>query len=127
MQVRIKGRKQETSRYLEKVAKLIPSEIIAGYIGLVGFVPLVRHEQIRPWIYLIIFALCIVLTPAYLGFQATKNKPYKIHVFVSTIAFVVWAYSVSGAVIVPRLYDAAIASILLIAFTLASGAIPLRR
>jgi hypothetical protein len=126
-QVKIRQQKQDASRYLEKVAKLVPSEIIAGYVGLVGLVPLVHNREARPWIYLVVFVLCIVLTPLYLRFQANTHKPYKIHVLVSTIAFVVWAYSISGAAIVPGLYDPAIASMLLIAFTLISGTIPLRR
>jgi hypothetical protein len=125
--VKIGQGKQEASRYLEKIAKLIPSEIIAGYVGLVGLVPLVQNQQARPWIYLIVFALCIVLTPLYLRFQANKSKPYRIHMLVSTIAFAVWAYSISGAAIVPGFHDPAIASMLLIAFTLISGAIPLKR
>src|SRR3990172_61198 len=96
-------------KYLEKVASLVPAEIIAGYLTLVGIVPLIRNEALHSWFYWAILVLCLGLTPIYLNAQAEKGKPKKRHLIVSTFAFVFWAYATSGAVIVPVLYDAAIA------------------
>ena len=114
-------------KYLEKVSKLVPSEIVAGYIALVGLVPNIRLELVRPWIYLVVFVLCLVLTPIYLNLQADSGKPKRNHLLVSSIAFIVWAYTISGSIIIPQFYDSALASIGLIVFSLVSGAIPLDR
>ena len=119
--------KSSTMRYLEKVSKLVPSEIIAGYMTLVGFVPLVKVSRLQPWLYLGILTLCVVLTPSYLNLQAEKNKPKRNHLILSTIAFLIWAYVISGPTIIPQFYDQAAASIVLIAFSLASGVVPLNR
>lgn len=113
-------------RFLEKVAKLVPSEIVAGYLVLIGFVPLVRAESWKPWIHAAVFLLCLVLTPIYLNRQAEPGKPKRTHLIVSTCAFVVWAYATSGALVVGPYYDPAVASIALVGFTLVSGAIRLR-
>ena len=112
-------------KYAEKVAKLIPGEIIAGYITLTGLVPLISLAGVDKWFYAGIFVLCLILTPIYLKSLADSDKPSRRHLVISTFAFVFWAYAVSGAVVVPEIHDAAIASILLGAFSLVSGKIPL--
>ena len=76
-------------RYLEKVAKIVPSEVVAGYVSLVGFIPMVRHEPARPWLFLTVFLLCLVLTPIYFWSQAEKSRPHRNHLIISTVAFVV--------------------------------------
>ena len=111
--------------YLEKVARLIPGEIVAGYLTLIGFVPLLRQEWPHWAFYLGIFLLCLILTPFYLNYLADENKPKVTHLIVSTLAFIFWAYAVSGTVLCPNIYDPALASILLICFSLVSGIIPL--
>ena len=116
-----------TLKYLEKVSKLVPSEIVAGYIALVGLVPNIHFEGVKPWIYLGIFVVCLFLTPVYLNLQAESGKPKRNHLFISSIAFIVWAYTISGNFIIPQYYDSAIASIVLILFSLISGVIPLDR
>ena len=123
----VAGQQSQTRGYLEKVAKLIPSEIIAGYLAMVGFVPLVQQKDAQPMIYWIVFFICLILVPIYLNSQADKNKPRLVHLILSTCAFVVWAYVITGNTLIPDYYDAAIASIILIAFSLASAVIPLSK
>lgn len=124
---------QSIKGYLEKVSSLIPAEVIAGYLAMFGFVPLIDSQAeggLSPtevavaWA---IFALCLILTPVYLNYQAEKGRPKKIHLIVSTIAFVIWAYVTTGSSLVPDLYNAAIGSILLVAFSLISGLIKLNK
>jgi hypothetical protein len=117
----------DAKQYLEKVSKLVPSEIIAAYVALVGLVPVIRYQSVRPWMYWVIFVTCLVLTPIYLNALADQGKPKRNHLFLSTGAFVVWAYSVSGGAVVPSLHDPAIASITIITYSLVSGVIPLDR
>ncbi len=113
--------------YFEKVAKLVPTEIIAGYIALINLVPLIQLQITKEWVYLIIFFLCLILTPIYLNSFAIKGKSKKIHLVVSSFGFIFWAYSISGSVVLPSIYDSALSSIFLIAFSLISGIIPLKK
>ena len=114
-----------TKDYLEKVSKIIPSEVIAGYLALIGFVPLIKNQNLHEGFYYGIFFLGILLSPIYLNSQADKGKPKIIHLFLSSLSFIFWAYSTTGDKIFPNFFDSAIASILLISFSLISGKIPL--
>ncbi|GAA3647223.1 hypothetical protein [Flavivirga jejuensis] len=113
--------------YLEKISRLIPSEIIAGYLAMFGFVPLIEKEDVRGYVIWIIFIMCLILTPIYLNKQAEKGKPKINHLLVSSLAFIIWAYVTTGMKLVPELYDAAAASIVLVAFSLISAVVPLNK
>jgi hypothetical protein len=115
-----------SKEYLEKVAKIIPAEIIAGYLALIGFVNGIKNEDLHQDFYYGSFFLCLLLTPIYLYFQADKSKPKAIHIILSTISFIVWAYSISGEKVVPDFFDSAIASMVLVVYSLITGTIPLK-
>lgn len=115
----------KTKEYFEKIAKLIPSEIIAAYMAIIGLIPLIKNNSLHEPFYYGTFLVLLILTPLYFIKVADKKKPKTIHVILSSLAFIVWAYCISGATIVPNYFDSAISSIILIVFTLISGLIPL--
>lgn len=125
------GEVQGFSDHLDKVARLIPSEIIAGYLTMIGFVGSVKNIQTQNIIAWIVFAMGLILTPFYLNNVADANKPKRNHLILSTIAFLVWAYVTTGKqllqTISPDIFDQAIASIVLVAFSLISAIIPLNK
>lgn len=118
--------KASVGSYLEKVAKLIPSEIVAAYLAMFGLAPVLQlvDTQLSYWI---IFGFCQVLTPIYIYLQAEKGKHKWVHILISFISFTIWAYVTTGKELVPAYYDAALGSILLIAFSLISAIVPLKR
>jgi hypothetical protein len=109
----------------KKVALIIPTELVTGYTALINFSMNVRWLRLRPWFYLGSFLLCLALTPYYLNKMADPGKPKRNHLIVSTVAFAVWAYFVSGQQVVPNFYDTGIASMLLVVFSLLTAFIPL--
>lgn len=119
------------NEYLDKVARLIPSEIIAGYLTMIGFVGSVKNIQAQNIIAWIVFVIGLILTPIYLNKVAEVGKPKRNHLVLSTFAFLVWAYVTTGKqlleTISPNLFDQAIASIILVAFSLISAVIPLNK
>lgn len=125
------GQKSGVSDYLEKVARLVPSEVVAGYLTMIGFVGSIKSLQLQNITTWIIFGLGLVLTPIYLNNVADSDKPKRNHIILSTIAFVVWAYVTSGQqlmqTIAPGIFDQAIASIVLVAFSLVSAVVPLNK
>jgi hypothetical protein len=116
--------------YLNKVATLVPAEIIAGYLTMFGLVSSIRNIGTQIIFYWIVFAAGVILTPFYMNQVATVNKPKIIHIIISTLAFVVWAYVTTGKVLSETIafsFDQAVASILLILFSLISSLIPLNK
>ena len=112
----------------EKVAKLIPSELITAYTALISFAGNVTSAMTKNLCYGFSFVLCLVLTPIYLNKMADAGQPKKVHLAVSSVAFVVWAYFISGKQIFGDAgYSPAIASMILLGFSLISAAIPLNK
>ncbi len=111
----------------KKVAKLIPSELITAYTGLVSFTGAVKFQWLHNCLFVASFLLCLALTPIYLDRMADKGKPKRNHLIVSTAAFVVWAYFVSGQQVMPQWYDAGLASMATIVFSVVSALVPLDR
>ena len=109
----------------KKVAKLVPSELITAYTGLVSLTFSVKYEWMHNWLFATSFLLCLILTPIYLNRMADKGKPKRNHLIVSSVAFVVWAYFVSGKQIMPDLYDAGLASMATLVFSVVSALVPL--
>jgi hypothetical protein len=110
----------------KKVGKLIPSELVTAYTGLVTLTLNVKHLDWRPWLFGFAFVLCLVMTPIYLNHMAEAGRPKRNHLIVSTFAFAVWAYFVSGQQVLPAAcYDTAMASIFLLVFSVVSAAVPL--
>ena len=119
----------DAAGFLEKVAKMIPGEILAAYVTLVGIVPSMRNPGWRPYAYLVFFLICLVMTPVYLWMMRdqegdNRGKPTRVQIIVSTLAFVVWAYAVSASSAIPDYYDPGIASAAMVLFTLFSGIVP---
>jgi hypothetical protein len=125
------GKEQNFNDYLNKVARLIPSEIIGGYLTMIGFAGAIKNMQAQNIAAWVVFALGLILTPIYLNNVAEADKPKRNHLILSTIAFLVWAYVTTGKqlseTISPDLFDQAIASILLVAFSLVSAITPLNK
>jgi len=117
-------RTEKTKEYLDKVSRLVPAEILAAYMAIIGLIPAIHNELLETISFILAFVGGIVGTPFYMSFMADENRPKRIHIIVSTAAFILWAYIVSGHLI-PNYYNPAFGSILLIIFTAGSGKIPL--
>ena len=107
-----------------KVAKLVPAELITAYTALIGFAA--NAGSARVWCSVGAFVLCLVLTPIYLNKMADAGKPKMAHLIVSSVAFVVWAYFISGQQILGQnWYNSGIASMILLGFSLVTAVIPI--
>ena len=79
--------------YWERVAKYIPSEIIAAFIAI--NCSLANSEpNLKYWLSLANLIMCAIFTPIYLGLAANKNEPKKTQQIVSFFAFLIFC---SGA------------------------------
>lgn len=121
--------KKDFNDYLTKVSMLVPAEVIAGYLTMFGLVGAIKNSGLQIVFYWVVFAAGLFLTPYYMSRVATADKPKQKHIIVSTIAFIIWAYVTTGQTlsntIAPNIYDQAIASILLVLFSLFSATVTL--
>jgi hypothetical protein len=117
---------------LTRVAKLVPTEIVAGYIPLVAAAEAIAGDSGRKFSFSLgAFFLGLVLTPIYLWFTGKpKNWVQKLSVLISTIAFVLWAYLLGGPFTMEGMtaylghYDKQIGSFIVFAFTWIAGLFP---
>lgn len=104
----------DSSTYGEKLFKLIPSEIVAAFLAINGF--LASDLDNNRWTLLIASILLFALIPVYL------QKIYKVHNFIQIIftmgSYAVWIYSIGGPFKDFNLYNAPLASTILVFWTL---------
>lgn len=115
------------SEWPQKIAKLIPAELITAYGALSGAILTVESVNLRQPLYIGAFLLCMVLTPVYLRKADANDLPKRNHLIVSTLAFPVWAYLVSGKAVIPEYYDAGLATLTAIVFSLITAAVPMHK
>lgn len=127
--------------YMERVAKLVPSEVLAAYLAIESLVTKRLTESASPAAadstassvgvvvsYIVSyrtlaaasFVALLVFNVFYLLRSRTVGQPFVGHIVLSCIAFIVWVYAVKGSVLYP-LYDPTVAGILVILFTLGLG------
>jgi hypothetical protein len=112
------------AEYAERIAKYVPAEVIAAYLTLLPIVlggsdPDTHRRTI---LLAVIFGLGVLFTPAYLWRFRAQGNAKLYHFVISTLAFVIWAYSIpEGLFDDVGAYDKVIAPILLVVFTLVSG------
>ncbi len=99
--------------YIEKLLRLIPSEIIAAYLIIIGIIP----GGFSKWGGLIITVLILALIPFYLW--RVQNVKNYMQITATAAAYLVWVYSLNGGPFQPwGLYRSWLASIILILWTL---------
>jgi hypothetical protein len=125
--VTVSARKGEAAKqYLDKVARLVPIEIIGGYKAATLLVAGVQPATLHLYFYWGLFLLGLVGTLWYMGWQFASGIAKQKHLMVYAAAFVVWAYATTGdKLLSPPYYQDAVAGILLIVASLFFGKIDL--
>lgn len=106
--------------YLGKVARYIPSEIVAAYLAASGIVMGASGDIPKlTWLWVVI-AVLGVLTPIWMIFATNvPGKPKAVfQIVVATVAYLVWVFAISGADLFPAWYNSIYGGLLLILFTL---------
>jgi hypothetical protein len=85
--------------YLDRLIKMIPTEVIGLYLVGSGIVP--TSQDIIPKMALVIWALicliAVVIVRIYGTYDQTKQHPVDWpHVVISSVAFLVWVYTIGG-------------------------------
>jgi hypothetical protein len=88
---------QPTDSYLTKIVKYIPTEIIAGYVTLSGFILGMGDQQQFIYFWLV-FIVLLILTPLYLHVATSESgkKSSLHHPVAGALAFAAWAFATGG-------------------------------
>ncbi len=108
---------QENFRsYLDKLMKMIPGEVVGLYLVGSGFINKDERLTILVWSVLCLFG--VVLTKAYGTADPVNAKPPDwTHVLISSIAFVIWVYTMGGPFASYNIASPRIGSLLVLAWT----------
>ena len=85
--------------YLEALVKNMPSEMVAAYLAVLGF--LSAADSPPAWLLWLVWGLFLVATPFYLwlvkpGSESAKRPWWQIWIF-SPVSFFVWSLTAGGA------------------------------
>jgi hypothetical protein len=121
------GRKgRQAKEFLEKVAKLVPVEIVGPYKASILFVDGIQPATLHIWGYWGLFVLGFLGTLWYVDWRMGSGFEKWRHLLVYGGAFVVWAYAVSGGHLLPfPYYQDALAGIVLIVASVIFGMVNL--
>lgn len=100
--------------YLSKLLKLIPSEVVAAYLAIVGMIP--DTYQNTKLLLTIVSLILLAIIPFYLVKLHNIQRVSQI-IFVMC-SFIIWVYSLGGPFKEFGIYEAFIGSIILILWTL---------
>lgn len=112
----------DKQQFSDKLVKFIPTEIVGAYMvlsGIIGFVPLSAEttaDKTATLLIQIVFFVLLALTPVYLW--RVSNVRYKTQLFISTVSFAVWVYTLGGPFSVWGIYDIKASSVVLILWSL---------
>ncbi len=86
-----------TDSYLSRMVTYIPTEIIAGYVAVSGFIKTLPAPRQFAWFCAVTLFL-LVLTPLYLRYATAKSgrKRNVSHPLTGTIAFAAWVFATGG-------------------------------
>lgn len=119
--------------YKDRLVKYIPAESVAlytftdkaviSYYGIndmgVPTRPADLVFRIVPWA---LFLIGLIGTPVYLYNQRTGNEPWQMHAFLSTVAFLLWAYTLNGSLFLThQWYHPLLAGLAAPVFTFVAG------
>ena len=120
--------------YKDRLVKYIPAESVALYAftdklvtayygindtGAPTRVPADALFTILPWA---LFVLGVIGTPVYLYRQRLGAQPWRVHAAISTIAFILWAYTLDGSLfLVHHWYNVLLAGLVAPVFTFVAG------
>ncbi|MBL7128731.1 MAG: hypothetical protein ISS16_07075 [Ignavibacteria bacterium] len=122
---KLAGESGKANDYTERVIKYVPTEIIAGYLFVIGFIkPLTKNDDmILPGV--VIFAVFFLLVPIYFKLLA-KSEPFITQSVIAMVAFIIWIYNISDLPVLLNIYASWVGALLLVVFTILSGLIKIK-
>jgi hypothetical protein len=111
-----RGKDEDFRKYLDRLFKMIPAEVVGLYLVGSGFIPPEKGTVLAIWAVLCLVG--VVVIRAYGTADAENAKPTQWGpVLISSIAFLIWVYTLGGPFVVFNLHVPYIGSLLVLAWT----------
>lgn len=107
--------------YLDRVAKYVPSEVVAAYVFCQGIILSATSPEERRIAFIVVVVGLAVLTPLYIRKLAVPGLPWRTQAVISTISFFVWVYALGEAPKSFGLDNPLFGSIILVLYTAGIG------
>lgn len=102
--------------YLERLVKMIPGEVVGFY--LIGRGEIADNQAVELVIWALIGLVAVIVVKAWgTSDKANDVQPDWIHVTISSIAFVIWTYTLGGPFLAYGIYVPSIGSLLVLTWT----------
>ncbi|BAT52760.1 hypothetical protein NOS3756_17010 [Nostoc sp. NIES-3756] len=118
-QLESKGNEVKLDGYFDKLIKYIPTEIVGGWIAIIGLIKSVSNIPTNTILWLLLF-MFTGLTALYILKQTSEpKKPLAIkQTSISTIAFIVWVFALGEPFDSLSFYNPVYGSIVLVLYNL---------
>ncbi|MFN8050527.1 MAG: hypothetical protein U0Q22_03750 [Acidimicrobiales bacterium] len=116
-------KKDQAKEAAERIAKYVPGEVLAAYLGVVAIVDAAyaKPGPGRAWGLFAAVVVGFVFTPLYLRRMAEPGQPRRLHMAVGTGSFLAWSYTTKGWWEYIGWYNGVAAGIGIIVLSLLSG------
>lgn len=89
------GMPADIQSYLDRLLKMIPAEVIGLYLVGSGIIP--TGQKIALVIWAVVCLIAVVVVRTYGTYDPTKKNPIDwVHVAISSVAFLIWVYTIGG-------------------------------
>ncbi len=102
--------------YLDRLLKMIPAEVVSLYVVGIGFIPVEKPVVLVIWALLSLVGVVLIRAYGTKDPEAAKVIDWT-HVAISSVAFVIWVYSLGGPFEAYHLYIPYVGSLLVLAWT----------
>jgi hypothetical protein len=107
---------EDFNSYLDRLAKMIPSPVIALYLVGVSQIPTGQAIGLVVWSVICLAGVIILMTYGTADPQKNK-KPDWVHISISSVAFIIWVYAMGGPFAAFNLQIPWIGSLAVLAYT----------
>lgn len=109
-------KQKEPDNWVGRVIKEIPADVIAVYLAVAGIIKSINNASVQNNFHWVVFFLLLVMTPLY---QWRVKKITKwLQIGLSTVAFLVWVFSIGGPFTQFTWYTPVLGTLILPVYTL---------
>lgn len=115
---RVSASQEPAREYFERLMKMIPAEVVGLYLVGAGFIP--KEQRVALLIWTVVCLLGVVAIRIWGTADPNQDNPRPPQwpvVFISTVSFTLWIYSIGGAFAAYGLSQPYLGSLLVLAWT----------
>ena len=107
---------EQLKSYLDRLLKMIPSEVIGLYLVGTGFIP--KEELAAALVWMVVCLIAVFVVRIYGTSDKAINKgPQWLSIVLAALAFLIWTYSLGGPFVTIGIHRPYLGSLLILAWS----------